>query len=79
MLLLNACRFTSHPIMALPLLAYLDPGSGSILLQVLIAGLLGVLFSLRLYWRRVKLLLRRVLGGKGPDPGSLTSDHGNQP
>lgn len=34
--------------------AYLDPGSGSYLLQLLIAGLLGGLFMLRNYWGRVK-------------------------
>ena len=34
--------------------AYLDPGSGSYLLQLLIAGALGALFALRLYWSRVK-------------------------
>ncbi len=34
--------------------SYLDPGSGSYLLQLLIAGALGALFALRLYWTRVK-------------------------
>ena len=33
---------------------YLDPGSGSYLLQLLIAGALGALFALRHYWSRVK-------------------------
>jgi len=35
-------------------LAYLDPGSGSFLLQLLIAGALGFLFALRVYWKRIK-------------------------
>lgn len=34
--------------------SYLDPGSGSYLLQLLIAGALGALFALRLYWSRVR-------------------------
>jgi hypothetical protein len=34
--------------------AYLDPGSGSFLLQILLAALLGGLFVLRSYWGRVK-------------------------
>ncbi len=34
--------------------AYLDPGSGSYLLQLLIAGLLGVLFVIKAYWRTIK-------------------------
>ena len=33
--------------------AYLDPGSGSYLLQLLIAGLLGSLFVIRTYWSRI--------------------------
>jgi hypothetical protein len=34
--------------------AYLDPGSGSYLLQLLIAGFLGGLFALRASWGRIK-------------------------
>ena len=34
--------------------AYLDPGTGSILLQGLIAGLAGGLMFLRLYWKKLK-------------------------
>lgn len=34
--------------------AYLDPGSGSFLLQILLAALLGGLFVLRSYWGKVK-------------------------
>ncbi len=40
-------------------LAYLDPGSGSYLLQLLIAALLGGLFALRMYWGRIKSFFRR--------------------
>lgn len=42
--------------------SYLDPGSGSYLLQLLIAGALGALFALRLYWKRVKSFIARLLG-----------------
>ena len=34
--------------------AYLDPGTGSYIFQLLIAGLLGLLFLLKVYWSRVK-------------------------
>ena len=34
--------------------AYLDPGTGSILLQGLIAGVAGGLVVIRLYWARAK-------------------------
>jgi hypothetical protein len=33
--------------------AYLDPGSGSIILQVLIAALLGASFFLRGFWMKL--------------------------
>jgi len=45
------------PLLSRP--AYLDPGSGSILLQLLIAGALGVLVVLRTPWGRIKSLFRR--------------------
>jgi hypothetical protein len=41
-------------------LAYLDPGSGSFLLQLLIAGLLGLGIALRASWSRIK----KLFGGK---------------
>ena len=34
-------------------LAYIDPGSGSFLLQGLIAGILGLGVTLKLYWGRL--------------------------
>ena len=42
---------------SLPLLsgkAYLDPGSGSVLIQLLIAGLLGAAFIVKASWSRIK-------------------------
>lgn len=35
---------------------YLDPGSGSFLIQLLIAALLGVGIALRAYWGKIKTL-----------------------
>lgn len=37
-------------------LAYLDPGSGSVILQVLLATLLGVGVMVKLLWTRIKSL-----------------------
>jgi hypothetical protein len=34
--------------------AYLDPGSGSFIFQILLAGLLGILFAIKLYWSKIK-------------------------
>ena len=33
--------------------AYLDPGTGSMMLQVAIAVLLGACFSLKIFWRQL--------------------------
>ena len=41
---------------------YLDPGSGSYILQLLIAAALGAAFALKHYWRRVKGFFSKVLG-----------------
>jgi hypothetical protein len=53
-----------HPIEFLlsPLLkpnAYLDPGSGSILLQLVIGGLLGLGFLIKAFWGRIKGFFHR--------------------
>ncbi len=34
-------------------LAYLDPGSGSMIIQLLVGGLAAVGVTTRLYWRRI--------------------------
>jgi hypothetical protein len=41
-----ASLLTSEP-------AYLDPGSGSMLLQLLLAGLVGAGVAIRVFWRRI--------------------------
>lgn len=41
------------PEMNLGLIAYVDPGTGSYVLQVLLAGILAGLFTIKLFWRRV--------------------------
>lgn len=34
--------------------AYVDPGSGSMMLQLLLASFLGGLYALKTYWRRIR-------------------------
>ena len=41
-----------------PAQAYIDPGSASIVLQAIVGGLAAAAFALKLYWQRVKRLLR---------------------
>ncbi|HEX2161869.1 MAG TPA: hypothetical protein VHF88_08620 [Thermoleophilaceae bacterium] len=40
------------------LLAYLDPGSGSMILQILAGGVAAVAVTAKLYWSRLLKLLR---------------------
>ncbi len=44
----------THMLFALPL--YLDPGSGSLIIQLVVAALLGIGVAVRLFWSRIKLL-----------------------
>lgn len=47
--------------------AYLDPGSGSYLLQLLIAGLLGGAFLIRLFWGRIRAFFVRLFSRRSGD------------
>lgn len=47
--------------------AYLDPGTGSYILQLAIGILFGVLFALKLFWNRIKLFLQGLFSKKGKD------------
>jgi uncharacterized membrane protein len=38
--------------------AYLDPGSGSLIIQLLIGGLLGLAVVARLFWTNILVFLR---------------------
>ena len=42
-----------------PAHAYLDPGTGSIVLQLLLGGLAGAMVVLKLYWAQLKAFLSR--------------------
>ena len=42
-----------------PFLAYMDPGSGSLLLQLLLGGAAGALVFVKLFWSRLTGLFRR--------------------
>jgi uncharacterized membrane-anchored protein YitT (DUF2179 family) len=50
--------------------AYLDPGTGSILLQAVIGGVASGLFVIRLYWRK----LRSLFSTGGDDEHSLSEN-----
>ena len=42
-----------------PLAAYIDPGAGSYLVQILVAGLLGASFAVKRFWGNILAVFRR--------------------
>ena len=57
---LSAATVVMLALAVTPAWAYFDPGTGSMLLQLLIGGIAGSLFVVKLYFARLKsFLLRR--------------------
>ncbi len=61
--------FNLHLIFAFPAL-YLDPGSGSFLIQLLLAVVLGAGVAIKIYWNKIKSLF----GGKKPETMATTEE-----
>ena len=51
--------------------AYIDPGSGSFIIQVLIAVALGSVLSVRLWWGRVLGVFRKTKSDGVPERGGV--------
>lgn len=47
--------------------AYLDPGTGSYVLQLLIAALLGAAFAVKVFWLRIKGFFANLISKKPKD------------
>ena len=39
--------------------AYIDPGTGSYIFQLLVAALVGVAFAVKLYWNKIRGLFKK--------------------
>ena len=44
------------------ILAYLDPGTGAMIIQAVIAGIVGVGFAVKLFWANIKSFCLKLLG-----------------
>ena len=44
------------------LLAYIDPGTGSWIVQTLIAGAVGAAFAIKMFWHTIKAKIARLFG-----------------
>jgi hypothetical protein len=60
-----------------PAYAYLDPGTGSFLLQILLAGFLGLVLTLRLFRDKIAAVFRRLLGRQPEAASSPSPDKPN--
>ena len=47
--------------------AYLDPGTGSYIFQIVIAGLLGAAFAVKVFWVKIKTFLMGVFSKQKND------------
>ncbi len=54
------------------IIAYLDPGTGAMIIQALIASIVGIGFAIKLFWANIKSFCLKLLG-KEVEP-SDTSD-----
>jgi hypothetical protein len=57
------------------LLAYIDPGAGSLLLQAILAGILAIPFFFR---RTIGNAIRRIKGGDGASAEQPASDEATE-
>lgn len=58
------------PILLQSAYGYLDPGTGSYVLQLIIGGLLGGLFAVGLFWKRVIAFVKRIFRPQKDDAGN---------
>ena len=43
---------------------YIDPGTGSYVLQIAIAFAVGLAFSIKVFWKKIAAFLRKTFGAK---------------
>jgi hypothetical protein len=60
-----------------PAHAYIDPGTGGMLLQLLLGGVAGALVIAKLYWFRIKEGFQSIFGGGTKSEKSGDGDSGS--
>lgn len=58
------CLFIYLILMTKNAFAYIDPGTGSYVIQIVLAVLFGSLFMLKTYWKMVKVFLGKIFSKK---------------
>ena len=60
-----------------PVSAYLDPGSGSLIIQFLLASIVGILFVIRQFWGRIISFIKRLVGSDAVSKHNQDKDSNN--
>lgn len=65
-ILINALFFVSLYMLVVPMPAhaYLDPGTGSYILQIAAAAFFGSLFALKVWWRQITGFIGKMMRRK---------------
>lgn len=58
-------------------LMYLDPGSGSFIIQMLLAGFLGIAVAVKIYWKKIVALFRKGKSGGVQDELDEMDEYGS--
>jgi len=56
-------------------LTYLDPGTGSFILQMILAGVLGIAVAVRIYWKKIVAFFRKDKTGGVQDELDDLDEH----
>jgi len=62
-------------IIPLSAAAYLDPGTGSYIFQLLLATVLGGMFAVKIFWRRIMVFFSGLFGKKKEEGVSLVDNN----
>jgi hypothetical protein len=57
-------------------LMYLDPGSGSFIIQMVLAGFLGIAIAVKIYWKKIVAFFRKGKGGDIQDELDELDEYG---
>ena len=61
-------------LLAPPAYAYLDPGTGSYIFQLLLAGIVGFAFVIKVFWSRIKGFFTKLLTRNQSQPEGSPED-----
>lgn len=59
--------------------AYIDMGTGSMIFQMIVAGLVGASFTIKMYWRTIVTKVRHLLGKQVADNNTEGKEHHDSP